>query len=203
MGSAATYADVRICVIDDNRNFQNIFRALLRGMGFRRVDVFSDPIEARTFVTDTPIDITFIDLVMPRETGVDWVRTVRRSSLLANPTMPIALVSGHVDRKVLEAAVHAGVDDVLVKPLSPATLHRHTMRLLRHPTPYVRGPNGYFGPNLRGSTGRAKADERATTTATIPHRVDERVRVYDRAVPGLNVEKRRHTGYDAEQTFLD
>lgn len=203
MGSAATYADVRICVIDDNRNFQNIFRALLRGMGFRRVDVFSDPVEARTFVTDTPIDITFIDLVMPRESGVDWVRTVRRSSLLANPTMPIALVSGHVDRKVLEAAIHAGVDDVLVKPLSPATLHRHTLRLLHHPIPYVRGPNGYFGPNLRGAAGKARPEERHPAVGGAPLRVEARGRVYDRAIPGLNVEKRRHSVYDAEQTFLD
>lgn len=204
MGRAASFADLRICVVDDNRNFQNLFRTLLRGMGFRRVDVFGDPILARNFVGETPIDLAFVDLVMPRQSGIDWVRAVRRTTLLANPTMPITLVSGHVDRRVLEAAVDAGVDDVLVKPLSPATLFRHAMRLLHHPIPYVRGPHGYFGPNLRGNMTRSR-DEATHAAPAAAQRIEEktRARAYAKSVPGLNVEKRRHTDYDAEQTFLD
>lgn len=199
MASASTYADVRICVVDDNRNFQNLFRTLLRGMGFRRVDVFADPIEARSFVRDTPIDIAFVDLVMPRQSGIEWVRDARRSTLLANPTMPITLVSGHVDRHVLDAAVAAGVDDVLVKPLAPSTLYHHTIRLLRRPHRYVRGPNGYFGPDLRGTI----AEPETRAAEDLRHDDDHRARRLRRTVPGLHVDIRREPGHDAEQTFLD
>ena len=202
MTTDATFADVRICVLDDNRNFQNLMRTLLRSMGFRRVDVFADPIAARAFVVETPCDLAFIDLVMPGISGIEWVRTVRRSAMLANPTMPIALVTGHADRRVLDAAVNAGVDDLLVKPLSPATLHRHTMRLLHHPVPYVRGVNGYFGPNLRGvhTNGFAAAlnDRRDGGDARI-----DRGRRFSRSVPGLHVELRSRPVYGGEQTFLD
>jgi DNA-binding response OmpR family regulator len=186
-----------------NRNFQNLFRTLLRGMGFRRVDVFADPIEARTFVADTPVDITFVDLVMPRQSGIDWVRTVRRSTLLANPTMPITLVSGHIDRRVLEAAVNAGVDDILVKPLAPATLYHHALRLLHHPIPYVRGPDGYFGPNLRALMAKSPRETASAPSASAAHRPEQRTRGYARTVPGLNVETRHRSSYDAEQMFLD
>ncbi len=203
MGSATIFADIRVCVVDDNRNFQNLFRTLLRGMGFRRVDVFGDPIEARAFVTETPVDIAFVDLVMPRQSGIDWVKAARRSMMLANPTMPIALVSGHVDRKVLEAALHAGVDDVLVKPLAPATLYHHTLRMLRHPVSYVRGPGGYFGPDLRGiHARRGPGAASASTDAATPRRPSES-RLPSRSVPGLHVEIRRDTGYDGEPMFLD
>ena len=203
MGSSANFADVRVCVVDDNRNFQNLFRTLLRGMGFRRVDVFGDPLVARAFVTQTPVDLTFVDLVMPGVNGLDWIRDIRRSGELANPVMPIALVSGHVDRRVLEAAVHAGVDDVLVKPLSPATLFRHAMRLLHHPVTYVRGAGGYFGPDLRGLHGRRDAGGAETVPGRLPSRVDPRRRGPMRTVPGLHVEIRRDSDYDAEPTFLD
>ncbi len=202
MGSAAIFADVRICVVDDNRNFQNLFRTLLRGMGFRRVDVHGDPQEALSLVTSTPVDITFVDLVMPRQNGIDWIRAARRSTRLANPTMPITLVSGHVDRRVLEAAVKAGVDDVLVKPLAPATLYRHISRLLRHPVPYVRGPEGYFGPDLRIDRNHPAAEPAANGPVREERAVAGRRR-YARSLPGLHVERPREPVYDVDQAFLD
>ena len=203
MGSAATFADVRVCVVDDNRNFQNLFRTLLRGMGFRRVDVFTDPFEAQSFVAQTPIDVAFVDLMMPGQNGIDWVRSARRSTGLANPTMPMTLVSGHVDRAVLTAAIDAGADDVLVKPLSPATLFRHTLRLLHRPVPYVRGPGGYFGPDLRRLQSRLRRERVSPIAEPVAGPTETLARRHLRSLPGLNVEIRPRTGYDAEQTFLD
>jgi len=203
VGSVATWADVRVCIVDDSRHFQNLFRTLLRGMGFRRVDVFGDAVEARTFVSETPVDVAFVDVMMPRLNGIDWVRSVRRTTLLANPTMPIALVSGHIDRRVLEAAIAAGVDDVLVKPLAPSTLHRHVARLLRHPLPYVRGTDGYFGPDMQSVLPRLRRDAAFATPLRAAQPGDLGERAARRSLPGLHVELRRRTDYDAEQTFLD
>jgi CheY-like chemotaxis protein len=203
VGSAATIADVRVCIVDDNRNFQNLFRTLLRGMGFRRVDVFADPYEAQSFVAQTPIDVAFVDLMMPGQNGIDWIRAARRSTGLANPTMPVTLVSGHVDRAVLTAAVDAGADDVLVKPLSPATLFRHTLRLLHRPIPYVRGPGGYFGPDLRRLKAHLRRDRGSPAPDAVAGQAEASARRHLRSLPGLNVEIRPRTGYDAEQTFLD
>ncbi len=197
-------SDTRICVLDDNRNFQNLMRTLLRAMGFRRVDVFADPAEARAFVTETPVDLAFVDLVMPQQSGIEWVRGARRGATLANPTMAIALVTGWADRRVLDAAVAAGVDDVLVKPLSTTTLHRHTIRLLDHPIAYERGPNGYFGPDLRNGDARLRSGEAlAAVAADEARRKAVARRRPPRSVPGLHVEIRDRTSYDAEQTFLD
>lgn len=199
MAKSTSFDDVRICVLDDNRNFQNLMRTLLRAMGFRRVDVFTDPAVARSFVVDTPVDIAFVDLIMAGENGIDWVRHIRRSSLLANPVMPIALVTGMVDRRVVDAAIAAGVDDVMVKPLSPTTLHRHTTRLLHHPTRYVRGPDGYFGPDLRGTSNRTeRLDPSVAGRRTVP----DQPRLF-RTLPGLHVAIHQPTVYDGEQTFLD
>ncbi|MDK9697508.1 MAG: response regulator [Siculibacillus sp.] len=203
MGNAAVFADVRVCVVDDNRNFQNLFRTLLRGLGVRRVDLFGDPDEATAFVTATPVDITFIDLVMPRQNGIEWIARTRRAERLANPTMPIALVSGHVDRRVLEAAVRAGVDDILVKPLSPATLFDHIRRLLRHPIPYVRGADGYFGPDTRLLTAKPKPVEAPVGQIASVSRAATGRKTYARAIPGLDVERRREPVYDSSPTFLD
>lgn len=201
MEGTATLSDVRICVVDDNRNFQNLMRALLRSLGFRRVDVFADPAAARSFVVETPVDMAFVDLRMPGENGIDWVRKARRLSLLANPTMSIALLSGHVDRRVLDAALVAGVDDVLVKPLSPATLHRHTARLLRHPVAYVRGADGYFGPEPRRLDGGSGTGLRGAVSGGAGS--DGGRRGYGRSVPGLHVELKPRPRYDVDQTFLD
>jgi len=203
-----TFARARVAVLDDNRNFQNLMRTLLRQLGFRHVEVFGDPIDALTHVTEVGVDIAFVGLVMPRQNGIEWVRRVRRLVGVANPDMAIVMVSGLAVRAVLEPAVAAGVDGFLVKPLSADTLARHARHALVERDAYVAGADGYWGPDSRKTRLRLHQIERGerrprpTFVVPPPPPPPARRRDYALSLPGLDVEIVDRTRYH-DAMFID
>lgn len=202
------FARARVAVLDDNRNFQNLMRTLLRQLGFRHVEVFGDPIDALTHVTEVGVDIAFVGLVMPRQNGIEWVRRVRRLVGVANPDMAIVMVSGLAVRAVLEPAVAAGVDGFLVKPLSADTLARHARHALVERDAYVAGADGYWGPDSRKTRLRLHRIERGErrprpvfVAPPSPPPPDRRPD-YALSLPGLDVEIVERTRYH-DAMFID
>ena len=199
------FAHLRVALLDDNRNFQILLRTMLRHFGFRRIESFSTPADAMTHVCDSPIDLAFVDLVMPGQNGIEWARAARRMVDVANPEMAIVLVTGRVDHHVLDGAVAAGIDDVLAKPLSPETLLRHIRMVLARPRPYVRN-GGYYGPEVGPALRRLRETHHPKAPvrrAPFPAPVAAPVRAPRRSVPGLDVEIRAPVEYHGEATFLD
>ncbi|TBW41012.1 response regulator [Siculibacillus lacustris] len=193
-----TFDDVRVLVLDDNRNFQNLLRTMLRHIGFRRIDLFSEPAEARRHAVGAPVDLAFVDLVMPGESGLDWVRAARRTDRLSNPEMAIVMVTGHSDKRIVEAAIDAGADGFLVKPLSPDSLRRHVATTLKRPFPYVRSGDGYYGPDLHGRR-RAEIVAPIVEAGASPRPRREPART----VPGLDVALRETPAHVLDTMFLD
>ncbi len=202
------FAAARVAVLDDNRNFLALMRTMLRQSGFRQIDVFGDPAEALEHVTDVSVDLIFVDLVMPRQNGVEWVRTARRRPSLVNPEMGIVMMSGHAVRAVLEPAVMAGIDAFLVKPVSPEALKRHAHRVLVAREPYVGGPDDYWGPDFRRTRRRIHAIEQGrtrrppvrTTSVALPGPAPAPLPF---GLPGLDVEIVDRSRYHSDRLFLD
>lgn len=200
------FADLRVVVLDDNRNFQNILRTMLRHLGFRRIDTFADQSAAMTHVQDNPIDIAFVDHMMPRRTGVEWIHMVRRLTDIGNRDMAIVMVTAHADHRLLGSAITAGADDVLAKPLAPATLLRHLRGVLTRPRPYARGGGGYYGPDVGPALRRLREMARgnpAESSVVAPRpSVPESSRARP-TLPGMDVEIRRPVAYPDDALFLD
>ncbi|MEJ1157970.1 response regulator [Prosthecomicrobium sp. N25] len=155
------FSAYRVLVMDDNRNFQNMLRTMLRTFGFRRVDVLSEAAKVLLHLEQNAIDLVFLDLVMTgtggsRESGLDLIDDIRHDGSLANPMMPIVLVTGHASRPVVERAMSSGADYVLAKPVSPRTVQAAVTAMLGRNLGYVRGRNGYFGPDLEAVRRRLK-----------------------------------------------
>lgn len=195
--SVAHHAERRLIVIDDNRNFQNLMRTILRHLGFRSVEVFGDPVAAKTYVAQNQIDLVFVDISMPAFDGVRWIGAVRVDPTVRNRMMPIVVVSGHTSRAVVQAAVNAGADDVLSKPISPRTLHDRALRLLDRPPRYVERANGYVGPDLVLGPRRLERIGRGARSDSGGGRRAEMARP---ALPGFNVPLKTP---EADMTFLD
>lgn len=202
------FASARVAVLDDNRNFLALMRTMLRQSGFRQIDVFDDPAEALEHVSEVGVDLIFVDLVMPRQNGVEWVRTARRRPSLVNPEMGIVMMSGHAVRAVLEPAVTAGIDAFLVKPISPEALKRHARRVLVGREPYVGGPDDYWGPDFRRTRHRIRAIEQGRSRCR-PVRVAPVAQPGPNpsplpfALPGLDVEILDRSRYHSDRLFLD
>lgn len=206
----ATFSDLRTVVVDDNRNFQTIMRTMLRHFGFRHVEAFADPRDALVYVEENPTDLAFVDHLMPSLNGVEWIRRARRITGLANRDMAAVMVTGNANARVLHAALAAGVDDVLAKPLAPDTLLTHIRRVFARPRRYQRGADGYYGPEVGPALQRLRQSMYSKFAGTAPVRIvapaPTPAPAPARALPklaGLDVEIRNRTSYDDDALYLD
>lgn len=172
--TALDLAGFRVAVVDDNRNFRDLLRAMLRAFGVRRVDSIAEPDELIPFLCQNYVDLVFLDLIMPGVDGIQLAREIRHKTGVAKRAMPIVLVTGHASRATVVKAVAAGIDDIIVKPVSPQTILRRSRRLLLKPPQYVAGLDGYFGPDTverRQAVERRLSADRWRLLKAQPYRV--------------------------------
>ncbi len=122
----------RVLVVDDNENARLVLGDLLGGMGLK-VDQADSGLAAIATVElaetqDMPYEIVFIDWQMP---GMDGIETGRRLAAMPLRQMPhMMMVTAYGREEVIKGAEAAGIEDVLIKPVSPSLLFDSVARIL-------------------------------------------------------------------------
>jgi len=144
----ASLKKVRFLVVDDNVHMISLVKAILKGFGADRVLEAKNPAEAFERLRNDAIDIIVLDYVMGEEDGVGFVRKVRTEATSPAPMVPIIMLTAHSERRRVEAARDAGVNEFCAKPVTPAELFKKVAAVIDHPRPFIRNGN-YFGPDRR------------------------------------------------------
>jgi DNA-binding response OmpR family regulator len=76
----------------------------------------------------------------------DLVREIRHQKIGENPFMLITVLVGPGRRDALTAAIKAGVDDIVIKPLTPERVRERMSLVAFHRKPFV-AHGGYIGPD--------------------------------------------------------
>ena len=118
----------RILVVDDNPANVDILRARLLAQGYEIITA-SDGEEALNVVREQLPDLILLDIMMPKLDGVEVCRRLRADPTL--PFIPIVLVTAKSDSKDVVAALEAGGDEYLTKPLDHAALGARVKSMLR------------------------------------------------------------------------
>lgn len=106
---------MRILIADDNLVFQSVLRDMLTQWGYDVV-VASDGDEAwRCLQADDSPRLAILDWMMPGLDGVEVCRRVRASR--PNTETYILILTSKMQSEDLAAAVEAGADDYVTKPL--------------------------------------------------------------------------------------
>ncbi|MGV8057629.1 MAG: response regulator [Smithellaceae bacterium] len=114
----------RILVVDDNDMHRIVFGEMLTGMTFSVNDVSSgrSAIEEVRLATDAgkPYDIVLLDWRMPGMDGIETAKAIRKLPL--NPLPHMVMVTAYGREEILKEAALAGLEDVLIKPVSASTM---------------------------------------------------------------------------------
>lgn len=106
----------KILIVEDNRINLVVLRDLLEQEG-HEVDEAHDGEQGVAFARQTVHDLVFMDISMPVLDGVEATRAIRQSEARGT-RLPIIALTAHAlpaDRERFRAA---GLDDILVKPIS-------------------------------------------------------------------------------------
>ncbi|GGF03141.1 response regulator [Stappia taiwanensis] len=113
---------LRLLVAEDNDINRMLTEALLRKLGHESL-VVGDGAEALKAFAEGNFDAVLMDLHMPGIDGITAIRRLRaRERELALPRVAVFAVTADVTAEARDAALEAGADAVLAKPLDPDLL---------------------------------------------------------------------------------
>ena len=115
-----------VLVVDDDESLQNLFKLLLKKIGFSRV-VVGTVKEAIAALEKQKFDLVFLDLKLPDGPADDVYDFVKREQ----PDCPIIIITGYPDSEMLDRILAKGPITVLKKPLKTEQLQQ-TVRILGH-----------------------------------------------------------------------
>jgi two-component system, OmpR family, KDP operon response regulator KdpE len=119
----------RILVVDDEQQILRALRTSLRGAGYE-VETADTAESALAAAAMRPPDAVILDLVLPDGTGIDVCRELRKWS-----SAPVILLSAVGEEREKVAALDAGADDYVTKPVGIDELLARLRAVLRRTAP--------------------------------------------------------------------
>src|SRR6202048_3783686 len=122
----------RILIIEDDRDIVELVRYNLANEGFQ-VQAAFDGTSGLTSLKKTPPDLLLLDLMLPKVSGLDICREVRRDDSLNR--LPILMLTARGEEADRVVGLEMGADDYVTKPFSPRELVARVKALLRRAEP--------------------------------------------------------------------
>jgi two-component system, OmpR family, KDP operon response regulator KdpE len=119
----------RVLVVDDEPQILRALRTSLRGAGYE-VETAETAETALASAAMRPPDAVILDLVLPDGTGIDVARELRKWS-----AAPVILLSAVGEEREKIAALDAGADDYVTKPVGIDELLARLRAVLRRAVP--------------------------------------------------------------------
>lgn len=102
-----------ILVIDDEKNYLLVLQTLLEDEGYT-VTAISDPETALAFLNESEVDVIVTDMKMPKVTGEDVLRTVKKEW----PHIPVLIMTAFGSIESAVDVMKYGAFDYITKPFS-------------------------------------------------------------------------------------
>ncbi len=122
----------RILIIEDDRDIIELVRYNLVNEGFQ-VSAASDGTSGLASLKKSPPDILLLDLMLPRLSGLEICKEIRRDSALNR--LPILMLTARGEEADRVVGLEMGADDYVTKPFSPRELVARVRALLRRTDP--------------------------------------------------------------------
>ena len=114
-----------ILVIDDDERLRILLRRFLEESGFRVTDARSAQ-EARNILQGMAFDILVVDVMMPGETGIEFLADLRKDD-----PVPALFLTARSETESRIEGLEAGADDYMSKPFEPRELVLRIQRILK------------------------------------------------------------------------
>jgi DNA-binding response OmpR family regulator len=126
--AAGVEAPAQILVVDDDKDIAGYLSAVLTLAGHKTSEVYSAEEAIESIKISIP-DLVLTDLMMPGLGGLGLLGFLKNESSL--PFIPVIMVTALHDTVDKAAALEAGADDFLNKPVNKAELQARVQSLLR------------------------------------------------------------------------
>lgn len=118
----------RILIVEDDRDIVELVRYNLEQEGFQ-VSAVGDGSSGLAQIRKSPPDLLILDLMLPKFSGLEVCKAVRREPALNR--LPILMLTARGEESDRVVGLELGADDYVTKPFSPRELMARIKALLR------------------------------------------------------------------------
>lgn len=109
---------LRVLAVDDDLFSVELIAAILEPHGVE-VKTCTDAADAMRCAEEALPDVIVADIAMPHEDGLSLIKRLRALATRSGGNIPAVAVSGYARERDRQAALDAGFQDYLVKPIEP------------------------------------------------------------------------------------
>jgi len=140
--------DLTVLIVEDVEHFRDLLKAILTTLDIKNIIEAKNGDEAIELIEEHQVDVAFMDWKMSGLNGIDCVKKIRSEMSLSDRFVPIIMITGYQSEELMEDARNAGVNEVLLKPISARSLLSCFIRVMERQNIFVESDN-FFGPDRR------------------------------------------------------
>ena len=135
-------------LVDRDAFTRGLVAQMLRGFGIEKLMIAGTGAEAKQMIAANCPDICFVEGALDDMPTADFVRWIRRQTSQTLRFMPVIVLTGYTQLRLIAAARDGGAHIVIRKPISPQTLFDRINWVARVSRPFLETPH-YIGPDRR------------------------------------------------------
>ena len=139
---------ISFIIADANIYFSSLLFSMLKGFGADKIVQTRDWQTAVEALTTTKLDVMLCDANLPPGGGIRFVRGLRTDATAPYRKIPVLFMTSDGRITTVKAARDAGTNMIIMKPLSPKSLHERLTWVAFDGRPFVETAT-YFGPDRR------------------------------------------------------
>lgn len=117
--------DSIVCLIVDDDKFSRTFiKTALYQIGIKNTKEAGSAEEATELLQSFKIDVILLDQQMPGKNGLDFAKELKAGALNNAKNIPIVMITVDTKEKTVLDAKNLGIQEYLVKPISPLALKK-------------------------------------------------------------------------------
>lgn len=137
-----------VAIIAANPALSSLLAMVVEGDSHLRVRQFDSEIELIAYMRIAPIDMLVCDFDREGRPAYEMVEGIRLNGDLISQEVPVIALTRTITPPMRHQAISAGIDEVIIKPMSPRHLLQRIQARLRRRS-VVGALGGYRGPERR------------------------------------------------------
>lgn len=137
-----------IAVLAANPALSSVLTMVLAGDSRLKVREFESEVALRAYMRIAPVDVLVCDFDRNGPSPAELVAGLRADPGIAEPRFRVIALTRTITRTTRRESLDAGIDEVIVKPMSPRHLLQRVVARLRQDRAFITAP-AYRGPDRR------------------------------------------------------
>ena len=158
------FEQLKVLYVDPNERAHAVVRTILNAMGIKKYNSLLETAGLFNELSRRPPDILITEYKLDDIDGLELIRRIRQDDKAPDHYLPIILLTGHTERRIVAGARDAGVHHVLAKPISIQQFYAAVSWLVSNPVPFIQSGE-YYGPDRRRKERPFDGDDRRTAAS--------------------------------------